>query len=186
MAWSAIPPPSWSDLLSRSDGKLWLHRLLSIKGREERVNRDGSDVIICVFTPSNILKRASLLPRGSPTSNDLNDAIVMKKVLPIVIRCKCSTLSIAYSRHSIYYWSNILNFSPTLQISLCNRLIGLIVFKSRSLRWTNYNSLHDRILYTSFSHTTLHIRILHLAATTMLLIWILITPKSVKYIWNFQ
>ena len=31
-------------------GKLWLHRL-SIKGREERVKGDGSDVIICVFTP---------------------------------------------------------------------------------------------------------------------------------------
>ena len=42
-------------------GKLWLHRL-SIKGREEGVEGDGSDVIICVFTRDHG-EESLLLPR---------------------------------------------------------------------------------------------------------------------------
>ena len=42
-------------------GQALAAQTLSIKGREERVERDGSDVLICAFTPDHVEKRM-LLP----------------------------------------------------------------------------------------------------------------------------
>ena len=52
-AWEVNWYPFW--------GKLWLYRR-SIKGREERVKGDGSDVIICAFTRDRV-EESLPLPR---------------------------------------------------------------------------------------------------------------------------